>query len=116
MRLSPKLLMLVKLSLCVVFARSGFYNEKSRKDLSLLCSKCSSCYQTLCDLGMSKHFISYVSVFRDNFRNVCYNFPIAFCNVYHQRCAIADVCSYGLEENKSKTDMFCSKTHWYGYG
>lgn len=51
-----------------------------------------------------------------NFHNVCYNFPIAFHNVYHRRCTITDVSSQGLKENKSKTDMLYNKNHRYGYG
>lgn len=43
-----------------------------------------------------------------------YNFPIAFRNVYHQRCTTTDVCSCDLKENN--TDTLCSKKHLYGYG
>lgn len=50
------------------------------------------------------HIVCYY-VQRYNFYNICYNFPIVFRNVYHQRCTTTDVCSHGPKENKSKTDI-----------
>lgn len=54
-----------EISECILFARYGFKNQKSRKDLSLVGSKYGSCYQTLCDLSMTKHFMLSISMFRD---------------------------------------------------
>lgn len=54
-----------EISVCILFARYGFNNRKSRKDLSLVGSKYGSCCQTLCDLSMTKRFILSVSMFRD---------------------------------------------------
>lgn len=54
-----------EISVCILFARYGFNNRKSSKDLSIVASKYGSHCQTLCDLNMTKHFILSVSMFRD---------------------------------------------------
>lgn len=95
-----------EMSVCILFAKYGFNKRKSRKDLSLVSSKYGSCCQTLCDLTV--HIVCYY-VQRYNFYNTCYNFPIVFRNVYHQRCTTTDVCSHGPKENKSKTDTVWHK-------
>lgn len=91
--------MSVKLSVCVVFARSGFKNEKSRMIL-VSCVQSTVVAVKLCDLSMSKRFILYVSMFR-HIISIMYNFPIAFRNVYHQRCTTTDVCSRDPKENNT---------------
>lgn len=54
-----------EISVCILFAKYGFNNRKSRKDLSLVSSKYGSCCQMLCDLSLTKRFILSVIMFRD---------------------------------------------------